>query len=169
MGYFANSTNKCNSYWLNSRRSENPESREKLPTGMAHSAIPGLFFLSVRRRPESLFLLRPRNRKGARSARIIHWIPAYAGMAEEGGNGREGFIRWMPAGFLHSLESRNPAYKARFALLLREEQSASLCNVRVPRSICAGFLLSSLCKNSENPGPREKISHWHGNYRPKTV
>ncbi|MDD9818246.1 MAG: hypothetical protein OXU61_08965 [Gammaproteobacteria bacterium] len=38
--------------------------------------IPGVFFLSFRRKPESLFLLRPRHRKGARSARIIHWIPA---------------------------------------------------------------------------------------------
>jgi len=64
--------------------------------------------------------------KGARSARIIHWIPACAGMAEGGalfagcpqgfytdcfagmarwgrGNGGVGFIRWVPAEFLHSL------------------------------------------------------------------
>jgi len=32
-------------------------------------------------------------------------------------------------------------------LLLRQGPFASLCNVRVPRAICAGFLLSSLCKN----------------------
>jgi len=44
--------------------------------------------------------------------------------------------------FLHSLESRNPAYKARLALLLRQAQAARCCNVRVPRSTCAGFLLS---------------------------
>jgi len=31
------------------------------------------------------------------------------------------------------------------------------------------LLQSRLCKNSENPDPREKISHWHGKYRPKTA
>ena len=60
--------------------------------------------------------------KGARSARFIRWIPApvqargklCAGMARWGhGNGGVGFIRWMPIGFLHSLESRNPAQKER--------------------------------------------------------
>jgi len=46
--------------------------------------------------------------KGARSARFICWIPAFAGMAEGGrGNGGMGCIRWMLAGFLHSLFRRN--------------------------------------------------------------
>ena len=48
--------------------------------------------------------------EGARSARFIRWIPAFAGMARWGhGSGGVGFIRWMPIGFLHGLESRNPA------------------------------------------------------------
>ena len=112
---------------------------------------PPAFFLSFRRKPESranrarnahiramaaagggasLWLsvassLRP---EGARSARFIRWIPAFAGMARWGhgngegghGNGGVGFIRWMPIGFLHRLlffchsgESRNPAQKER--------------------------------------------------------
>ena len=63
---------------------------------------------------------------------------------------------------------------ARFALLcrnirFRQGRAVRRCNVRVPRSICAGFLLSRLCKNSENPEPHEKISHWHGKYPPKTA
>jgi len=82
-----------------------------------------VFFLSFRRRPESLFLLRPRHREGARSARIIHWIPApvqargrlCAGMAECA----------MPVGslshgsgfseFLHRLEGRNLIGDVEFA------------------------------------------------------
>ena len=57
----------------------------------------------------------PSNRhEGARSARFIRWIPACAGMARWGhGSGGVGFIRWMPIGFLHGLESRNPAQKER--------------------------------------------------------
>jgi len=37
--------------------------------------------------PESLFLLRPRRRKGARSARLLCGIPAFAGMTEKTRNG----------------------------------------------------------------------------------
>jgi len=42
------------------------------------------FFLSFRRKPESLFLLRPLHRKGARSARLLYGIPAFAGMTRRG-------------------------------------------------------------------------------------
>jgi len=98
------------------------------------SVIPGLFFSSFRRKPESLFLLRPRHRKGARSARFICWIPAFAGMAEGG---------------LYSLDARGVFTQpgrpeslmesARFALLLRQGRSARYCNVRVPRAILRGI------------------------------
>ncbi|MDD9864635.1 MAG: hypothetical protein OXU54_08695 [Gammaproteobacteria bacterium] len=40
---------------------------------------------------------------------------------------------------------------------------------RETRAFYAGFRLSRLCKNSENPYPQEKISHWHGKYPPKTA
>jgi len=50
-----------------------------------------------------LSLATSESQRSAKRTRIIRWIPACAGMAEEGGNGREGFIRWMPAGFLHRL------------------------------------------------------------------
>jgi len=43
-----------------------------------------VFFPSFRRKPESLLLLRLRPCEGARSARFIHWIPAFAGMTKRG-------------------------------------------------------------------------------------
>ena len=61
--------------------------------------------------PPAASSLRP---EGARSARVIRWIPACAGMARWGhGSGGVGFIRWMPIGFLHRLLRRNDGVKGR--------------------------------------------------------
>jgi len=52
----------------------------------------------------------------ARTALDLHWIPAFAGMAGGGAGMAElGFIRWMLAGFLHSLESKiqHPSARSR--------------------------------------------------------
>jgi len=120
-------------------KTPNIQNRPKnYPLARQISAIPAFFlsfrfFSSFRRKPESrantarnahiramaaagggasLSLsaapsLRP---EGARSARFIRWIPACAGMARWGHeNGGVGFIRWMSIGFLHRLESGNPA------------------------------------------------------------
>jgi len=85
----------CNRLPLRNRRKA-ARSYPPFPLFFCHS---GPFFLSFRRKPESLFLLRPRHRKGARSARI------YSLDSRLRGNGRKKRRRR----FLHSLESRNPA------------------------------------------------------------
>ena len=82
--------------------------------------------------------------EGARSARFLCWIPACAGMAGWGhGNGGVGFIRWMPAGFLHSLESRNPAQIQRGTRTLQNPTARTLpSKEREARAFYAGFRLS---------------------------
>jgi len=74
------------------------------------------------------------------------------------------------ANIRHSRAGGNPAYKARASRSFRAERGkggrpkirAVACwrqraNVRVPRYSSAGFRLSRLCKNSENPDPHEKL------------
>ena len=76
--------------------------------------------------------------EGARSARFIRWIPAFAGMARWGhGSGGVGFIRWMPIGFLHGLESRNPAQIQRGTRTLQRRTACrSLQGARSARFLC---------------------------------
>jgi len=90
-------------YWIPACQSVQKPSPPLFSAHSGGAVIPGFFchsgpfflsfrffFLSFRRKacpwleqgPESLFLLRPRHRKGARSARFPCWIPACARMTK---------------------------------------------------------------------------------------